>query len=66
MRFEISEKAFEAILERGKGTCSEYTNLFIALMRKIGIPCRMAVEWIYMPDQNFEGSHACAECYISN
>ena len=56
----------ETILERGKGTCSEYTNLFIALMRKIGIPCRMAVGWVYLPDQNFEGSHAWAECYISN
>ena len=58
--------AVETILERGKGTCSEYTNLFIALIRKIGIPCRMAVGWIYMPDQNFQGSHAWAECYIEN
>ena len=58
--------AVETILERGKGTCSEYTNLFIALIRRIGIPCRMAVGWIYMPDQNFQGSHAWAECYIEN
>lgn len=54
------------ILERGKGTCSEYSNLFIALMRKIGIPCRMAVGMVYMPEKNFQGSHAWAECYIDN
>ncbi|PIE86053.1 MAG: hypothetical protein CSA05_02595 [Bacteroidia bacterium] len=58
--------AVATILERGKGTCSEYTNLFLALMRRIGIPCRMAVGWIYMPKQNFQGSHAWAECYIEN
>lgn len=54
----------ETILERGKGTCSEYTNLFLALMRKAGIPCRMVVGYIYMPEQKFEGAHAWAECYI--
>jgi len=56
----------ETILERGKGTCSEYSNLFIALMRKIGIPCHMAVGMAYMPQKNFQGSHAWAECYINN
>lgn len=52
------------ILERGKGTCSEYTNLFLALMRRAGIPCRMVVGYIYMPEQKFEGAHAWAECYV--
>lgn len=56
----------EAVLERGEGTCSEYTNLFIALVRRLGIPCRMAVGYIYMPEQNFQGSHAWAECYIEH
>lgn len=54
------------ILANGKGTCSEYTNLFLALGRKLGIPCRMAVGYISIPDNNFEGSHAWAECYINN
>lgn len=56
----------ETILNRGKGTCSEYTNLFLALTRRLGIPSRMAVGYIYIPDKNFEGSHAWAECYINN
>ncbi len=55
-----------SILARGKGTCSEYTNLFIALARYLGIPCRMAVGYICMPEQNYQGSHAWAECYIDN
>lgn len=54
------------ILEKGKGTCSEYTNLFLALVRRMGIPCRMGVGWIYMPEQNFQGAHAWAECYIKD
>lgn len=53
-----------SILDRRKGTCSEYTNLFIALMRHKGIPARMAVGYIYMPQNYFEGSHAWAECYL--
>lgn len=52
------------ILEKRQGTCSEYTNLFLALMRRAGIPARMVVGYIYMPENDFEGSHAWAECYI--
>lgn len=54
----------KTILERGKGTCSEYSNLFISLIRAANIPCRMVVGYIYMPENKFEGSHAWAECYI--
>lgn len=54
----------EEILRREKGTCSEYTNLFLALARKAGIPSRMAIGYIYIPAQGFQGSHAWAECYL--
>jgi len=54
------------ILKRKKGTCSEYTNLFIALMRKKGIPCRFITGYIFMPENGFQGFHAWAECYIKN
>lgn len=54
----------ETILKTKKGTCSEYTNLFLALMRQKGIPARFISGFIYMPDQNFYGCHAWAECYI--
>lgn len=56
----------DSILDRRKGTCSEYTNLFIALMRHKGIPTRMAVGYVYMPQNDVEGSHAWAECYLKD
>ena len=52
------------ILQRKKGTCSEYTNLFTALMRKKGIPCRFVAGFIFIPEQKFYGCHAWAECYL--
>lgn len=52
------------ILQRRKGTCSEYANLFIALMRRKGIPCRFVVGYVYMPERNYTGTHAWAECFI--
>lgn len=54
------------ILERRKGTCSEYANLFIALMRSKGIPCRFITGYVSYPPQNVAGCHAWAECYIKN
>lgn len=54
------------ILQRKKGTCSEHTNLFIALMRSKGIPCRFITGYVSYPPQNIAGSHAWAECYIKN
>lgn len=48
-------------LNRRKGTCSEFSNLFIALMRNIGIPAR------YIRGKMFEYSyHAWAEIYLYN
>ena len=54
-----------SILEKRKGTCSEYTNLFIALMRNIGIPTRFVAGYIYLPENNFRSGHAWAECYVN-
>lgn len=46
-------------LETGKGTCSEYTNVFIAIMRNRGIPARFVSGYVY------EGMyHAWAEFYL--
>lgn len=53
-----------SVIERRKGTCSEYANLFIALMRCRNIPARLAVGYIYSPQYKAFGSHAWAECYI--
>lgn len=59
----MTEPSDSAII-RGKGTCSEATNIFLALMRHKGIPARMVVGYCYEPEYKVNGSHAWAECYI--
>lgn len=53
-----------SIIERRRGTCSEYANLFIALMRRKNIPARLAVGYVYAPEYKAVGSHAWPECYL--
>ena len=48
-------------LNSGTGTCSEYANVFIALMRNQNIPARIAIGVIYN-----KSYHAWAEIYINN
>lgn len=52
------------VLENKKGTCGEYTNLFIALMRLRGVPCKYVTGLYYSKNQTF--FHAWAEFYDSN
>ena len=54
------------ILRRRKGTCSEYTNLFIALMRSKSVPCGFLLPDMFAyPPQSTGGTHAWAECYVN-
>jgi Transglutaminase-like enzymes, putative cysteine proteases len=54
-----------SILDGHRGTCSEYANLFTALMRHMNIPTRFAVGYAYGPRFGVEGgTHAWPECYI--
>lgn len=57
-------KSASWVLENNKGTCGEYTNLFIALMRLRGIPCKF-VTGLYYSDQQVT-FHAWAEFYDNN
>ena len=55
-----TRSALEALIQK-RGTCSEYANLFIAIMRNKGIPARFIVGRIY------EGSyHAWAEIWLAD
>jgi transglutaminase-like putative cysteine protease len=55
-----SRDAIETLRLR-KGTCSEYTNVFIAVMRNLGVPTRFVTGIIY------KGSyHAWAEFYLKD
>jgi transglutaminase/protease-like cytokinesis protein 3 len=52
-------------LESKMGTCSEYTNLFLALIRNAGIPGKFVIGRIILPEGQ-QIYHAWAECYIKD
>ncbi len=52
-------------LESKMGTCSEYTNLFLALIRNAGIPGKFVIGKILLPEGQ-QIYHAWAECYIQD
>lgn len=54
----------QTVIQTRKGTCSEYTNLFTALMRYMNIPTRFAVGYLNIPEWNAESTHAWPECYV--
>lgn len=56
---EVPTQSALETLERREGTCSEYTNLFIAIMRSKGIPARFVTGKIYLG-----GYHAWAEIWL--
>ena len=56
---EVPTQGALETLERGRGTCSEYTNVFIAIMRNKGIPAR------FVMGKMFLGSyHSWAEIWL--
>ena len=52
------------VLQNKKGACDEYTNLFIALCRALGIPARYVSGIAYSNEDNTFSPHAWAEVYI--
>ncbi len=62
---EISQKSSWVLLNKF-GVCDEITNLFIAMVRSLGIPARFisGVAYTNWNDMNDWGSHAWAEVYF--
>lgn len=62
--FSYSGKNMDAlsVLDNRKGVCAEYTTLFIALARSIGIPAKYVSAFAY--GQNGWERHAYAEVYL--
>ncbi len=56
---EVATQSALETLDRGLGTCSEYANLFIAIMRARGIPARFVMGRMY-----FGSYHAWAEIWL--
>lgn len=67
--YEIQEDEKGALwaLENGKGDCSEYSYLFVALCRAAGIPARVQAGFAFhFVGQVLEGGHMWAEYYLEN
>jgi transglutaminase-like putative cysteine protease len=52
------------VLQNKRGACDEYTNLFIALCRALGIPARYVSGIAYSNEDNAFSPHAWAEVYV--
>ncbi len=58
----------EVVLERGKGSCSEYTFSFVALCRAAGLPARYQGSVVVRGDDSSidEAFHRWAQVYLPN
>jgi len=52
------------VLEYKQGVCDELTNLFISLLRSVGIPARFVTGTVYTSLENGWGNHGWAEVYF--
>ena len=52
------------VLENKEGVCDELTNLFISMMRSLGVPARYVSGMAYTNTKNSWGPHAWAEVYF--
>lgn len=48
-------------LENRQGNCWDYSDLFVTLCRRVGLPCRQVAGW-----QKNGGGHIWAEVYLNN
>jgi hypothetical protein len=65
----LTEKAVQPaswVLRNKEGVCDEITNLFIALLRSVGIPARFVSGVAYTNLNNVFGNHGWAEVYFPN
>ncbi len=62
---DLSEKPSKTIVER-RGTCDEFTSLFISMCRSLGIPARYVsgIAYSNIPEIQGFGPHAWAEVYF--
>lgn len=69
LEYEIQDRERGALwaLENGKGDCSEYSYLFVALCRAVGIPARIQAGFAFHHDNEvLEDGHMWAEYYLEN
>jgi len=54
------------VLENRQGVCDELTNLFISMLRAVGIPARFVTGMVYTSIDDGWGNHGWAEVYFPN
>ena len=52
------------IMQNRRGVCTEYSRLFVALARSMGIPARFAEGYVYSQDFKSWMGHTWAEAYV--
>ncbi|MDP4012136.1 MAG: transglutaminase-like domain-containing protein [Candidatus Nanoarchaeia archaeon] len=52
------------VLENRNGVCDELTNLFISMLRSVGIPARFVSGMVYTNKDDTFGNHGWAEVYF--
>ena len=52
------------VLENKEGVCDELTNLFISMLRSVGIPARFVTGTVYTNIEDGWGNHGWAEVYF--
>lgn len=60
------ETPLDQVLERREGVCQDFSHLFMALARELGIPCRYLSGYLYHRDDTSvpDASHAWVEAYV--
>ncbi len=53
-----------SVLKSKEGVCDEITNLFISLLRSVGVPARFVSGMVYTNLENDFGNHGWAEVYF--
>lgn len=64
--FINSQQKASWVMKNKRGVCDEYTVLFLALVRALGIPARYISGIAYSNIENDFGNHAWAEVYNGN
>ncbi|MGB9713590.1 MAG: transglutaminase-like domain-containing protein [Candidatus Bathyarchaeales archaeon] len=69
LKYQVQEEEMGALwaLNNGVGDCSEYSYLFVALCRAVGIPARVQAGFAFHSENSVvEDGHMWAEYYIEN
>ena len=59
-----SSSTVSDILQAGAGVCQDFTHLSLALLRRVGLPCRYVSGYLYKPGVPELQTHAWGEAFV--